>query len=179
MVCKLKLYMESGFVKRGVRRGISQCSLMFMGNVNVKGEIPIEDFTYVLPETMRDAAFIDRVHGFVSGWEVPKIGKLDVHIPKNYGFVTDYFAEILHELRKRMKFYYHVSDKVELSNVTGRDGRAVKRVASGFLKLITPHGEESDKELKLTLDLATEYRQRVADWLHFMKRGGYEKKNRI
>jgi ATP-dependent Lon protease len=176
MMGKLKLYMESGFVERGVKRGISQCSLMFMGNVDVKGEVPIEDFTYVLPEVMRDPAFIDRIHGFIPGWEVPKIGKLDVYISKHYGFVADYFAEILHELRKKTEFYYHVSDSVELSNITGRDEKAVKRLASGFLKLISPHGEIGDRELKLALDLAVEYRQRIADWLHFMKPGEYERK---
>jgi ATP-dependent Lon protease len=176
MMGKLKLYMESGFVERGVKRGISQCSLMFMGNVDVKGEVPIEDFTYVLPEVMRDPAFIDRIHGFIPGWEVPKIGKLDVYISKHYGFVADYFAEILHELRKKTEFYYHVSDSVELSNITGRDEKAVKRLASGFLKLISPHGEVGDRELKLALDLAVEYRQRIADWLHFMKPGEYERK---
>lgn len=176
MMGKLKLYMESGFIERGVKRGISQCSLMFMGNVDVKGEVPIEDFTYVLPEVMRDPAFIDRIHGFIPGWEIPKIGKLDLYISKNYGFVTDYFAEILHELRKKTEFHYMVSDMVELSNITGRDEKAIKRLASGFLKLIAPHGEISDKELKLALDIAIEYRQRIADWLHFIRPGEYERK---
>jgi ATP-dependent Lon protease len=176
MMGKLKLYMESGVVERGTRRGISQCSLMFMGNVDVRGEVPIEDFTYVLPELMRDRAFIERIHGFIPGWEVPKIGKLDVYISKHYGFVTDYFAEILHELRKKTEFYYHVSDRVELSNITGRDEKAIKKLASGLLKLMFPHGEVSDEELKLALDLAVEYRQRIADWLHFIKPGEYERK---
>jgi len=176
MMGKLKLYMESGYVERGDRRGISQCSLMFMGNVDVKGEIPIEDFTYVLPEVMRDPAFIDRIHGFVPGWEIPKIGRLDIYLSKNYGFVTDYFAEILHELRKRTGFYYHISERVELSNVTGRDERAIKRLASGFLKLISPSEEFTETELKIALDLAVEYRQRVADWLHFMRPGEFERK---
>jgi ATP-dependent Lon protease len=176
MMGKLKLYMEHATVERGIKRGISQCSLMFMGNVDVKGEIPIEDFTYVLPEVMRDPAFIDRIHGFIPGWEIPKIGKLDVYISKHYGFVTDYFAEILHELRKETEFHYIISDRVELSNITGRDEKAIKRLASGFLKLISPHGEVSDAELKIALDLAVEYRQRIADWLHFMRPGEYEKK---
>jgi ATP-dependent Lon protease len=168
--------MESGYVERGDRRGISQCSIMFMGNVDVKGEIPIEDFTYVLPEVMRDPAFIDRIHGFVPGWEIPKIGKLDIYLSKNYGFVTDYFAEILHELRKRTGFYYHISERVELSNVTGRDERAIKRLASGFLKLISPNEDFTETELKIALDLAVEYRQRVADWLHLMRPGEFERK---
>jgi len=176
MMGKLKLYMESGFIERGVRRGISQCSLMFMGNVDVKGEVPIEDFTYVLPEVMRDPAFIDRIHGFIPGWEIPKIGKLDVYLSKHYGFVTDYFAEIIHELRKETKFYYYISDKVEFSNITGRDEKAIKKLASGFLKLISPHGEIGEIELKVALDLAIEYRQRIADWLHFIRPGEYERK---
>ena len=173
---KLKLYMESGFIERGNRRGLSQCSLVFMGNVDVRGEVPIEEFTYVLPEVMRDPAFLDRIHGFIPGWEVPKIGKLDVYISKNYGFAIDYFAEILHEMRKETKFFYLVSDSVELSNVTGRDEKAIKKLASGFLKLIAPHGEVGKEELRLALDLAVEYRQRIADWLHFMRPGEYEKK---
>ena len=173
---KLKLYMESGFIERGNRRGLSQCSLVFMGNVDVRGEVPIEEFTYVLPEVMRDPAFLDRIHGFIPGWEVPKIGKLDVYISKNYGFAIDYFAEILHEMRKETKFLYLVSDSVELSNVTGRDEKAIKKLASGFLKLIAPHGEVGKEELRLALDLAVEYRQRIADWLHFMRPGEYEKK---
>ncbi len=176
MMGKLKLYMESGFIERGDRRGTSQCSLVFLGNVDVKGEIPVEDFTYVLPKVMRDPAFIDRIHGFIPGWEVPKIGKLDVYISKNYGFVTDYFAEVLHELRKETKFFYLISDSVELSNVTGRDEKAIKKLASGFLKLIAPHGEVGDEDLKLALELAVEYRQRIADWLHFMRPGEYERK---
>jgi len=176
MMGKLKLYMESGYIERGQRRGISQCSLMFMGNVDVRDEMPIEDFTYVLPEVMRDPAFIDRIHGFIPGWEVPKIGKLDVCISKHYGFVTDYFAEILHELRKNTEFYYLVSKRVELSNVTGRDERAIKRLASGILKLIAPHKEVDDVELKMALDIAVEYRQRVADWLHFIRPGEFERK---
>jgi ATP-dependent Lon protease len=176
MMGKLKLYMESGFIERGTRRGISQCSLMFMGNVDVKGEMPIEDFTYVLPEVMRDPAFIDRIHGFIPGWEVPKIGKLDAYISKHYGFVTDYFAEVLHELRKKTEFYYYISEEVELSNVTGRDEKAIKRIASGLLKLISPHGEFKEEELKIALDLAVEYRQRIADWLHFMRPGEFERK---
>lgn len=90
--------------------------------------------------------------------------------------MTDYFAEILHELRKTTEPYYHVSERIDLSNVTGRDERAIKRLASGFLKLITPHGEVKDDELKLAVDLAVEYRQRVADWLHFMAPGEYERK---
>ncbi|MGC8832358.1 MAG: BREX system Lon protease-like protein BrxL [Thermoproteota archaeon] len=176
MMGKLKLYMESGYVERGDKRGISQCSLMFMGNVDVKGEVPIEDFTYVLPEVMRDPAFIDRIHGFIPGWEVPKIGRLDLYLSKHYGFVTDYFAEILHELRKRTEFYYNISDRVELSNVTGRDEKAIKRLAAGALKLIAPDEGIGGRELKIALDLAVEYRQRVADWLHFMRPGEYERK---
>ena len=176
MMGKLKLYMESGFVERGGRRGTSECSLVFLGNVNVKGETPIEDFTYILPEVMRDPAFIDRIHGFIPGWEVPKVGKQDIYISRHYGFATDYFSEVLHELRKEKKFFYIVSDSIELSNVTIRDERAIKKLASGFLKLIAPHGEIGDEELKQALDLAIEYRQQIADWLHFLRPGEYEEK---
>ncbi len=101
MIGKLKDYMESGEFERGMlKRARSGCSLMFMGNIiEVENEIPADDFSSVLPNYMKDSAFIDRIHGFIPGWELPKIFQTDVHLSKGYGFITDYFCEILHNCR--------------------------------------------------------------------------------
>ena len=173
MMGMLKHFMASGEYTRGKRKGSSGCSLAFLGNVEVSGERPVEEFTYILPKEMRDAAFIDRIHGFIPGWEIPKVGKARVYLSRYYGFATDYFSEILHLMRKRTEFVAYIDDHAELQNVDRRDEIGIVRVAGGLLKLIAPHGDFTDEDIKLALDTAIEYRQRIADWLHYMAPGEY------
>ena len=94
MVGKLKDYMESGHYERGPKRAVSTCALMFMGNISVEmregSYIPVEDFTYVMPKDMRsESALVDRVHGIVPGWELPKISMSARHLSKGYGIASD------------------------------------------------------------------------------------------
>jgi len=174
MMGKLKHFMSSGEYERGKRKGSSGCSLVFMGNIDVSGERPIEEFTYVLPDCMRDVAFVDRLHGFIPGWEIPKIGVSKVYLSNYYGFAVDYFSEVMHQLRKKIEFIAYVNDYIEiLGTSTYRDENSVKKTASGLLKLLCPHGEFDKDDLRLIMDIATEYRQRIADWLHFMAPGEY------
>jgi len=173
MMGKLKHFMALGEYERGKRKGSSGCSLVFLGNIDVSGEKPIEEFTYVLPEDMRESAFIDRIHGFVPGWEIPKIGRADVYLSKYYGFATDYFSEIMHQMRKKHEFIGYISDRIEFQNVDRRDEIGIERIASGLLKLLAPHGEFEDEDLKLSLEIAIEYRQKIAEWLHYMAPGEY------
>lgn len=180
MMGKLKDYMESGEFERGMlKRARSGCSLMFMGNIEVESEVPAEDFSSVLPACMKESAFIDRIHGFIPGWELPKILQTDVHLSKGYGFITDYFCEILHEMRKE-SFQHYVDERVELKSepekLTIRDEKSIKRIASGLLKILCPHGEIGDNELKMCMDIAVEYRQRVVDWLHQLSSGEFKEK---
>jgi len=176
MMGKLKDYMESGFFERGPKKGVATCSLVFMGNVDVRGQTPIEDFTYYLPDFMKDTAFIDRIHGFTPGWELPKVKQAEVHLSKNYGFVTDYFSEIMHELAKK-NFHPYVSENVELSgDLTIRDEKGIKRLAAGMLKLLCPHRKFSEEDLGVSLDIAIQYRQSMVDWLHHLAPGEFKKK---
>ena len=179
MMGKLKDYMESGHYERGDKRGVSTCSLVFMGNIEVElreeGYVPVEEFTYVLPKEMRDSAFVDRVHGIVPGWELPKIKQAKYHLSQGYGIASDYFAEMLHEMRKE-SLVAKIGQYVEFSdNFTIRDERAVKKIASGLLKLLFPHGEWDKSELSLVMDIALEYRQRVREWLHILAPGEFPK----
>ena len=181
MMGKLKDYMESGHYERGDKRGVSTCSLVFMGNIEVelreKGFVPVEDFTYVLPTEMRDSAFIDRVYGVVPGWELSKIRQAKYHLSQGYGIASDYFAEVLHEMRKE-SLAAKIGRYVEFSdNFTIRDERAVKKIASGLAKLLIPHGEWDKHELSLILDIAVEYRQRIRDWLHILAPGEFPKEH--
>jgi ATP-dependent Lon protease len=180
MIGKLKDYMESGHYERGPKRAASTCALMLMGNITVEmketGYVPVEDFTYVLSKDMRDSALIDRVHGVIPGWELPKISMSTRHLSRGYGIASDYFCEIMHELRKQN--YTHIIDQ-EI-NLTGdytiRDEKAIKRTASGLLKLLTPNTSIDKNEMKTIMDIATEYRKRVNDWLHILAPGEFPKK---
>jgi len=180
MMGKFKDYMESGEFERGsLRRSRSGCSLMFMGNIEVQGRLPAEDFSSVIPECMKDSAFVDRLHGMIPGWELPKIEQSDVHLSNGYGFITDYFCEIMHELRKE-SFRYHLSDRVELDaspeKVSIRDQKAILNLASGLVKLLSPHDREDPDVLDLALGIAVEYRQRIHDWLCTLSPGEYTSK---
>jgi len=178
---KFKDYMESGEFERGrLRRSRSGCSLMFMGNIEVQGKLPSEDFSAVMPDCMKDSAFVDRIHGMVPGWELPKIEQSDVHLSNGYGFITDYICEIMHELRKE-SFRYHVSNHIKLNagsgKVTIRDQKAILNVASGLVKILSPGEKEELSVIDMAVKLAVEYRQRVHDWLCSLSPGEYEPKN--
>jgi ATP-dependent Lon protease len=175
MMGKLKDFMESAHFERGPKKATSLCSLVFMGNVDVKGFVPIEDFTYVLPEFMRDSAFIDRINGLIPGWELPKIKKPEIHLSQNYGFSVDYFSEILHELRRR-DFQTELTKRVSLENVTIRDYKGIYKLLSGMIKILFPHRKFSDDELRKILNFCIEYRQSVAEWLHKLAPGEFERK---
>lgn len=179
MMGKLKDYMESGQYERGDKKVVSDSSLVFMGNVAVEmgadGYVPIEDLTYLLPEPMRDSAFVDRIHGSLPGWELPKISQSKYHLSKGYGIASDYFAEALHWMRKETLVGL-VDKHVELSdNFKIRDEKSFKRITSALIKLLFPDKSFSPDELKLVAGVALEFRQRIRDWLHKMAPGEFAK----
>ena len=180
MLGKLKDYLESGHFERGPKKGFSTSSLVLMGNIRVEKRdsayIPVDEFTYILPPDMRDSAFIDRIHGIIPGWELPKISKSGIHLSKGYGIASDYFCEILHNLRKE-HYGYKISENIELGDdFTIRDEKAVKKILSGMIKLLVPNGSLDTNEMKILSDIAIEYRQQVNDWLHILDPGEFPKK---
>jgi len=172
--------MESAHFERGPKKATSLCSLVFMGNLDIKPTescyVPVEDINYSLPDFMRgDTAFLDRINAVIPGWEVSKIKKSDIHLSKNFGFSVDFFSEILHELRKK-DFTSYLRDKVELENVTIRDEKSIFRIASGFGKILFPDKKINHKGLAKIMDNSVEYRQKIVDLLHRMAPGEFEKK---
>jgi ATP-dependent Lon protease len=183
MMGKLKDYMESGVFERGDKKVISDASLVFMGNIAVEmgpeGYVPVEDLTYVLPQPMRDSAFIDRIHGLIPGWELPKTSQTKYHLSKGYGIASDYFAEALHSMRKETLIGM-ISKHLELSeNFKIRDERSVKKIASGLVKLLFPDKTFDTSELRRVVEVAVEYRQRVRDWLHKVDPGEFPKERLV
>lgn len=169
----MKDYMANGRFSRGVTQVHADASLVFVGNLNQPVESLVQnaatDLFQPLPDEF-DLAVIDRLHFYMPGWETPKNSK-DI-LTTHYGFVTDYIAEAFRVLRKDNRF-----DAVERhyrfgSHVEGRDATAVKKTASGLLKLLHPDGDYTKEELRTYLELALEGRRRVKEQLK--KRGSFE-----
>ena len=169
----LKDYMESGSFSRGREEMPAEASLVFLGNLNQ----PVEVLTKTrhlfdpLPDAMRDdMAFIDRMHFYLPGWEVPKM--MNEFLTDHYGFVVDYLAEAFRELRKQ-NFTEVVDRYYALGNhLNARDAKAVRKAVAGFLKLLHPHGEFAKEEVGEYLELALEGRRRVKEQLK--KMGAFE-----
>jgi len=177
MAGKLKDFMVDGFFERGtLKRAHSDCSLVFLGNIEIGRLTPAEQIITTLPSIMKDSAFMDRIHGILPGWELPKIMKSEEHLAKGLGLAADYFAEIIHELRKE-NFKDIIEGHVEfIGNYTIRDENAVKKTASGLLKILFPNREFNNKELEQVISLSVEMRQIVTDQLSQMSLGEFPRK---
>jgi ATP-dependent Lon protease len=180
MVSIMQGYMQDAKFSRGRKEILAFGSIVLVGNLDVQGAVPHEKYYHLfepLPSYLQEEAFIDRLHYYLSGWEVPKIAPASAS--QDYGFITDYLCEIMHELR-RVDVLGAVKNRFELIDTSGlgqgltsRDVRAVHKTLAGLLKLMTPHGQVSDALLEELLELALEGRQRVRDQLHLMAPGEY------
>jgi ATP-dependent Lon protease len=180
LVSIMQGFMQDGKFSRGKKEILAFASIVLVGNIDVQARLPHEKYYHLfepLPDFLQVEAFIDRLHAYVPGWEIPKIhpGSL----AQDYGFITDYFCEIMHELRRKdvlgsLKTRYQLMDtSTAQAGITGRDVRGVEKILSGLLKLMYPHGELTDDQLGELLSLAIEGRQRVRDQLHLMAPGEY------
>lgn len=177
----LKDYMQTGQFSRGDQEFTSSASIVLAGNIEIDKESdtprPSEKYHHwlaVLPsEINSDTAFIDRLNSYVPGWEFSKIKK--EKFAKGYGFMTDYFAEILKRLRERA-IQTMVSARVDFGGETSRNQDSVQKTTSGLLKLTFPHRDVDtiqSYELKLCLDLAIESRQIIYDQMVIISPGEY------
>lgn len=175
-------FMQDAKFSRGKKELLAFASLVFVGNLDVQGKLPHEKYYHLfepLPDFMQVIAFLDRIHGYLPGWEIPKLTPQSY--AREYGFITDYFCEIMHELRRidvlsSLRNRFELVDQAKTpSGVSGRDQRAVMKVASGLVKLLFPHGQLNDEELHEVLVLACELRQRVRQQLHLIAPGEYDK----
>ena len=178
VVAKLKDYMVDGHFERAMlKRAHSDCSLVFLGNLDSSEYGYLGVISDYLPEFMRDTAFLDRIHGILPGWELPKIMMSGEHLASGYGIASDYLSEIFHKLR-RVGFETLVEQHFELTgSYTIRDERGVRKLLAGMLKLLFPHGEFDRDELKGVADLAVELRQRIAGLLTSLSPAEYPPKS--
>lgn len=168
----LKDYMESGAFSRGRESLNAEASMVFVGNINQPVEVLVktQHLFEPLPEAMQDMALIDRFHYYLPGWEVPKMR--NELLTEGYGFVVDYLAEALRELRRQN--WTEVLDKhFSLGNhLNTRDAKAVRKTLSGLVKLLHPDGKFTKDELSEYLEYALEGRRRVKEQLK--KMGAFE-----
>lgn len=173
VITTLKTYCESGTFQRGKEAMSGDASIAFFGNTNQ----PIEVLVHTghlfapMPDVIRDdMAFIDRIHFYLPGWEIPKM-RNDL-FTDHYGFVVDYLAEALRALRKHT-FSETFDHQFSLgSHLNARDRKAVRKTFSGLMKLLYPHGEASADEQREILEFAIEGRRRVKEQLK--KMGSFE-----
>jgi len=173
IITTLKTYCESGTFARGKEALSGMASIAFFGNTNQPVEVMVRSshlFT-PLPDIVReDMAFLDRIHFYIPGWEIPKM-QIEF-FTDHYGFIVDYLAEALRELR-RHNFTEIIDRHFSLgSHLNARDVKAVRKTVSSLLKLIHPDGEFKKEELAELLDLALEGRRRVKEQLK--KMGSFE-----
>lgn len=169
----MKDYMASGSFARGKEEKAASASMVFVGNINQSVDVLLKTsslFDPFPPEMGQDTAFLDRMHCYIPGWEVPKFRP--EHFTDDYGFITDYLAEFLRELRKEQ-----FSDALDRffrlgKNLNQRDTIAVRRIVSGMVKLLYPDGEFTKEQLEEILRFALEMRRRVKEQLK--KLGGME-----
>ena len=169
----MKDYMASGSFARGKEEKAASASMVFVGNINQSVDVLLKTsslFDPFPPEMGTDTAFLDRIHCYIPGWEVPKFRP--EHFTDDYGFITDYLAEFIRELRKEQ--YGDALDKYFSlgSNLNQRDTIAVRKTVGGLVKLIYPDGEFTKEQLEEILKLALEMRRRVKEQLK--KLGGME-----
>lgn len=169
----MKDYMASGSFARGKEQKAADASMVFVGNINQSVDVLLKTsslFDPFPPEMGTDTAFLDRMHCYLPGWEIPKFRP--EHFTDDYGFITDYLAEFLRELRKEqfgdaLDHYFHLG-----KNLNQRDTIAVRKMVGGFIKLLYPDGEYTKEELEEILQIALEMRRRVKEQLK--KLGGME-----
>ena len=160
----MKDYMASGSFVRGRGSINASASMVFVGNIdNVKALLKTSHLLSPFPDAMIDAAFFDRFHAYIPGWEIPKMRP--EFFTNQYGFIVDYLAEFFREMRKE-NFGDAISKYFRLGgDLNQRDTIAVKHTVSGLLKLLYPH-EEYDKEaVRECLEYALEARRRVKEQL--------------
>ena len=173
VVTTLKTYCESGMFARGKDSLSGTASIALFGNTNQPVEIMVRSshLFVPMPDVIReDMAFLDRIHYYLPGWEVPKMRT--EFFTDNYGFVVDYLAEALRELRRHN--YTEMIDRFFAlgSHLNARDVKAVRKTVSGLVKLLYPHGEVSREEMPELVELALEGRRRVKEQLK--KMGSFE-----
>jgi len=159
----MKNYMANKTFSRGVETLGAEASMVFVGNTShtVPYMLKNSDLFDELPENYHDAAFLDRLHHYIPGWEVDTIrGEM---FSDGYGFVVDYIAEVLKSMRSQDYSGLYQQHFTLSSDISTRDRDGIHKTFSGLMKILYPHGEATTEEIEEILRFAIEGRKRVKD----------------
>jgi len=172
LIAQLKVFLESGKFSRGNTEATSEAGFVMLGNITLDtGRTPVhlEDGIFrEIPNFLQETAFIDRLHGIIPGWEMPRVSK---NTPSHtLGLKGDFFSEVLHQLRGEIRYADYVKLNMRLTGCDDlRDRKAITRLATAYLKLLFPDLRVSEEEFRENcVKPAVELRQRVRDELHKM-----------
>jgi ATP-dependent Lon protease len=162
----MKGYMESGEFSRGKESIRADGSVVMVGNfdVDVEHQQRVGHLFGPMPPEMRDdTAFMDRLHAFLPGWDVPKISK--ELLTNHFGLVSDFLSECWSQLRNQSRVS-QLQNRVFFGGaLSGRDTNAVNKTVSGLLKLLFPDGAQQipEEDLEWAVRIAMESRRRVKE----------------
>jgi ATP-dependent Lon protease len=173
VITMLKTYCESGQFQRGQEAMAGYASVGMFGNTNQPVDVMVRTghLFAPMPDAIRDdMAFLDRLHFYLPGWEIPKMR--NEFLTDHYGFVADYIAEALRDLRK-LNYTEILDHEFSLgAHLNTRDRKAVRRTVSGLVKILHPHGEVTRDDVEELVRFAIEGRRRVKEQLK--KMGSFE-----
>jgi ATP-dependent Lon protease len=166
----LKMYLESGRYRRATGdMGTSEAGFVILGNIGMSADrTPIYESNGIfreLPTALQESAFIDRIHGLIEGWYMPRVS---TDTPSHaLGFKGDFFSEVLHELRVDLRYADYVSQNLYLPDSDDmRDRKAISRLTEGFLKLLFPDLNLTDEAfVAYCVNPAVRMRQQIRDEL--------------
>lgn len=174
LVAGLKVYLESGRFSRGNTEASAEAGFVMLGNITLDENhkpVHLEEGIFTeIPNFLQETAFIDRLHGIIPGWLMPRISK---DTPSNnLGFKGDFFSEILHNLRGEPQYTDYVNLNMDLKNCNDlRDRKAIVRLAAAYLKIIFPDLIVKNEEfIKYCVKPAVALRQSVRNELYKMDR---------
>lgn len=172
LIAGLKVYLESGKFSRGNTEAVAESGFVMLANITLdENHVPVhlgEGLFREIPNFLQETAFVDRLHGIIPGWYMPRVSKDTPSV--TLGFKGDFFSEILHNLRSEPQYTDYVNMNMQLLNCNDmRDRKAITRLASAYLKLIFPdlHVEQAEFN-EYCVKPAVTLRQRVRDELHKM-----------
>lgn len=150
----LKAYLESGKTTIDNNEFTSECGLMLMGNIPLSANrLPISP-TYFdsLPSNFKESALLDRFHTFIEGWKLPRVN--DSMIFNGWTINVEYFSEIMHTMRIQNSYGLLFDELVEFEAKSDvRDSKAIKRIATAYMKLLFPHWQKVEDVDKDAFDL--------------------------
>ena len=134
----LKGYLESGEYRVGDHQDVGQAGFVLLGNINESNMNENSNVFRELPKIFQESALVDRFHGFIKGWHIPRMR--ENMKAEGWGLNVEYFSEILHALRDDIRYRAVVDELLKVpKGADTRDTEAIKRLATGFLKLFFPH----------------------------------------